>query len=49
MIYLYGGAFELGDATTNNLGPDYFMMEDVILVTMNYRLGPLGIYIFPFI
>lgn len=23
-------------------GPDYLMDEDVILVTMNYRLGVLG-------
>lgn len=42
MFYIYGGAFYLGAANQEILGPDYFMMEDVILVTANYRLGPLG-------
>lgn len=23
-------------------GPDYFMQKDVVLVTFNYRLGPIG-------
>lgn len=33
----------MGAATQENFGPDYFMMEDVVLVTTNYRLGPLGL------
>lgn len=32
----------MGAAIPDILSPDYFMMEDVILVTANYRLGPLG-------
>lgn len=27
---------------SEHLGPQYFMDEDVILVTFNYRLGALG-------
>lgn len=42
LFYIYGGAFYMGAATQETFGPDYFMMEDVILVTTNYRLGPLG-------
>ena len=26
------------------MGPQYFMDQDVVLVTMNYRLGALGKY-----
>ncbi|XP_004518271.1 esterase B1 [Ceratitis capitata] len=42
MVFLYGGGFEKGDPTRDLHGPDYFMMKDVILVTIAYRLGPLG-------
>lgn len=42
MIFLFGGGFEKGDPTRDLHGPDYFMMKDVILVTIAYRLGPLG-------
>lgn len=42
MIFLYGGGFEKGDPTRDLHGPDYLMMKDVILVTIAYRLGPLG-------
>ncbi|XP_036329480.1 esterase B1-like [Rhagoletis pomonella] len=42
MVFLYGGGFERGDPTRDLHGPDYFMMKDVILVTIAYRLGPLG-------
>ncbi|ALC39659.1 alpha-Est5 [Drosophila busckii] len=42
MVYLYGGAFKTGEATRTIYAPDYFMIKDVILVTLNYRLGALG-------
>nr|AME15817.1 carboxylesterase [Bactrocera dorsalis] len=42
MVFLYGGGFEKGDPTRDLHGPDYLMMKDVILVTIAYRLGPLG-------
>ncbi|XP_020713638.1 alpha-esterase-4b isoform X1 [Ceratitis capitata] len=42
MVYIHGGGFATGTASRRNWGPDYFMMKDVILVTIGYRLGPLG-------
>lgn len=43
IIYLHGGGFFAGTAGPSVTGADYFMdTEDVIMVTMNYRLGPLG-------
>lgn len=41
MVYIHGGGFYSG--TGNHGGPKYFMdTEEVVLVTMNYRLGALG-------
>uniref|UniRef100_T1PIM0 carboxylesterase n=1 Tax=Musca domestica TaxID=7370 RepID=T1PIM0_MUSDO len=42
IAFLFGGAFEKGDPTADLHGPDYFMMKDVIFVTIGYRLGPFG-------
>ena len=40
MVYIHGTSFVKGSGS--EYGPDYFMDEDVILVTFNYRLGALG-------
>ncbi|XP_034484527.1 esterase B1-like [Drosophila innubila] len=42
MVYIYGGAFTIGEATRELYGPDYIMAKDVILVTLNYRVDCLG-------
>ncbi|XP_047041092.1 juvenile hormone esterase-like [Helicoverpa zea] len=42
MLFLHGGGWMCGDATTEMYGPQYLLDRDVILVTTNYRLGPLG-------
>ncbi|EDW59545.1 esterase B1 [Drosophila virilis] len=42
MVWIYGGGFQIGEATRDVHSPDYFMQKDVILVTLNYRLGALG-------
>lgn len=42
MVYIYGGAFCIGEATRELYGPDYFMAKDVILVTINYRVDCFG-------
>ncbi|XP_054747003.1 uncharacterized protein LOC129252884 [Anastrepha obliqua] len=42
MVFIYGGAYSIGEATRELYGPDYFMSEDVVLVTFNYRLCSLG-------
>ena len=40
MIFIHGGGFFAGDAQLYE--PDYLLDEDIVLVTINYRLGPLG-------
>ena len=42
MVYIHGGGFVAGDATSSTLGPSYLMDEDVVLVTLHYRLGVFG-------
>lgn len=42
MVWVHGGAFELGSGNTIYYGPDYFIDSGVIFVTLNYRLSALG-------
>ncbi|XP_073820711.1 esterase B1-like [Musca autumnalis] len=42
LVWIYGGAFNTGSCIKSKYGPDYFMQEDVILVTFNYRLSVFG-------
>ncbi|XP_067638389.1 esterase B1-like isoform X2 [Eurosta solidaginis] len=42
MVWIYGGGFQIGEATRDIYAPDYFMERDIVLVTLNYRLGALG-------
>ncbi|KAH8369271.1 hypothetical protein KR009_006103, partial [Drosophila setifemur] len=42
MVYIFGGAFTVGEATRELYGPDYFMAKDVVLVTLNYRVDCFG-------
>ncbi|XP_061395053.1 esterase B1-like [Musca vetustissima] len=46
MVWIYGGGFQYGEATTDLYNPDFFMMKDVIVVTFNYRLGVFGFLCF---
>lgn len=39
VVFFHGGSFMYGNAT---LGPEYFMRADIILVSVQYRLGILG-------
>uniref|UniRef100_A0A6P7FR02 Carboxylic ester hydrolase n=1 Tax=Diabrotica virgifera virgifera TaxID=50390 RepID=A0A6P7FR02_DIAVI len=39
-VYIHGGAFQYRSKSI--WLPDYFIMNDIILVTINYRLGVLG-------
>ncbi|XP_059610840.1 juvenile hormone esterase-like [Phlebotomus argentipes] len=42
-VYIHGGAFTSFSSNPGTLGPEYFMDNgEVILVTLNYRLGLLG-------
>lgn len=46
MVYIHGGGHNTGSNTLNSYSPDYMLMSDVVIVTINYRLGPLGFLIF---
>ncbi|KAG5680864.1 hypothetical protein PVAND_010345 [Polypedilum vanderplanki] len=40
IVYIHGGSFDQGSG--RNHGPLYLMERDVVLVTINYRIGALG-------
>lgn len=42
MFFIHGGALIEGSGIFDQYGPHYFMNRDIILVTINYRLGTLG-------
>ena len=42
MVWIHGGAFVSGSGTTGDYGPQYFIDSGVVMVTVNYRLGPFG-------
>lgn len=42
MFFIHGGGFVEGDGSDYNYGPDSIIEENVILVMVDHRLGPLG-------
>lgn len=42
MVWIHGGAFICGSGDSTMYGPDYIVRKDVVLVTINYRLGVFG-------
>ena len=42
MVWFHGGGYTFGSGNSFLYGPDFLVAENVILVTLNYRLGPLG-------
>lgn len=42
MAYVHGGAFNYGSGSTDEYSPDNLLDENVIVVTINYRLNALG-------
>lgn len=42
MVWIHGGAFYTGSGGTQMYGPQFLLDKDIILVTINYRLGTLG-------
>ena len=42
MVWFHGGGFVSGQASM--YGPEHLMDRDIILVTVSYRLGPLGFF-----
>ena len=45
MVWIHGGGFNsgTGNGETDFYGPNSILDRDVVLVTINYRLGALGI------
>ncbi|XP_023015276.2 carboxylesterase 1D [Leptinotarsa decemlineata] len=44
MVWIYGGGFLTGSSNYKSFSPDYFLNEDVIFVSLNYRLGIFGFF-----
>lgn len=42
IVFILNEQFRLSHNGTRDFGPDFFMEQDVIVVTVNYRLGSLG-------
>ncbi|XP_075235130.1 juvenile hormone esterase-like isoform X2 [Lycorma delicatula] len=42
MVWIHGGGFLFGNGNEELYGPDFIIENDVILVTINYRLGVFG-------
>lgn len=42
LIWIHGGSLVRGSGNRYTYGPKFLVRHDVILVTMNYRLGPYG-------
>ena len=42
MVWLHGRGFQLGSASAEMFGPERLLEEDLVLVVVQYRLGPLG-------
>ncbi|XP_053664049.1 uncharacterized protein LOC128713213 [Anopheles marshallii] len=47
MVYIHGGGFMSGSGSSFFYNPEYFIQQDVLVVTINYRLGPLGFLCLP--
>lgn len=42
MIWFHGGGWQCGSGTKEFYGPDYLLEYDVVYVSGNFRVGPLG-------
>ncbi|CAG9864278.1 unnamed protein product [Phyllotreta striolata] len=42
MVYIYGGGFRDGASQYDFYGPDYLIEQQVVMVSLNYRVGPFG-------
>lgn len=44
MVYIHGGGFMVGSSKPEFCGPEHLLIKDIVLVTLNYRLGIMGAY-----
>ncbi|XP_053970733.1 esterase FE4-like isoform X1 [Hylaeus volcanicus] len=42
IFWIHGGGFQQGTGSFKFIRPDYLITKDVVVVTVNYRLGPFG-------
>ncbi|XP_078050311.1 esterase E4-like [Augochlora pura] len=42
LVFIHGGGYLTGNSSRYLYGPDYLLDENILLVTLNYRLGPFG-------
>lgn len=42
MVFFYGGGFVMGSTCEAFYGVDFLMQKDIVLVTINYRVGAFG-------
>ncbi|KAJ8970723.1 hypothetical protein NQ317_018757 [Molorchus minor] len=42
LFWIHGGAYKNGDGSFSSYSPVYFIDYDIVVVTINYRLGPFG-------
>lgn len=42
LVWVHGGGYTNGTGNKDLYSPDYFMSRDIIVVSMNYRLGAFG-------
>lgn len=41
-MYIHGGGFQISYGKLDIFGCDYLLQKDIIFVTLNYRVGPIG-------
>ena len=44
MVWIHGGGFTGGSNNFKLYGPQHFVEKDIVMVAINYRLGPLGFF-----
>ncbi|KAJ8968261.1 hypothetical protein NQ317_005409, partial [Molorchus minor] len=42
LFWIHGGGFIVADGTFSSVNPAYFVDYNIVIVTINYRLGPFG-------
>lgn len=42
MVWIYGGGFMMGNSEYEDAAPDYFLDNDIVFVSITYRIGILG-------